>query len=42
LAQRHRINPTAIQAVGKGATELADPSNPADGVNRRVRVIVES
>lgn len=42
LAQQHRINPTAIQAVGKGASELADPSNPADGVNRRVRVIVES
>lgn len=42
LSQRHRINPTAIQAVGKGSAELADPSNPADGVNRRVRVIVES
>ncbi len=42
LSQRHGINPTAIQAVGKGSAELADPSNPADGVNRRVRVIVES
>ncbi len=42
LAQRHGINPSAIQAVGKGSSELADPTNPADGVNRRVRVIVES
>lgn len=42
LSQRHGINPTAIQAVGKGSAELADPANPADGINRRVRVIVES
>jgi OmpA-OmpF porin, OOP family len=41
LTQRHRINPNAIQALGKGATELAAPTNPADGINRRVRVIVE-
>jgi OmpA-OmpF porin, OOP family len=41
LSQRHMINPSAIQAVGKGSSELADPANPADGVNRRVRVIVE-
>lgn len=42
LAQRHRINPAAIRTVGKGSSELADPSNPTGAVNRRVRVIVES
>lgn len=29
-----------LRVVGKGAAELANPSNPEDGVNRRVRVVV--
>jgi outer membrane protein OmpA-like peptidoglycan-associated protein len=41
LATKHSIPNAKLRAVGKGATELADPKNPEDGVNRRVRVIVE-
>lgn len=29
-----------FRVVGKGATDLLNPENPADGVNRRVRVVV--
>ena len=29
-----------LRVVGKGAAELANPGNPEDGVNRRVRVVV--
>jgi OOP family OmpA-OmpF porin len=29
-----------LRVVGKGAAELANPANPEDGVNRRVRVVV--
>ena len=41
LAGKHAIPSTKLRAKGKGATELADPKNPEDGVNRRVRIIVE-
>jgi outer membrane protein OmpA-like peptidoglycan-associated protein len=41
LATKHSIPSTKLRAVGKGSTELADPKNPEDGVNRRVRIIVE-
>lgn len=41
LATKHSIPVTKLKAIGKGATELADPKNPEDGVNRRVRIIVE-
>jgi outer membrane protein OmpA-like peptidoglycan-associated protein len=41
LATKHSIPSAKLKAVGKGATELADPKNPEDGVNRRVRIIVE-
>ena len=41
LATKHSIPSVKLKAVGKGSTELADPKNPEDGVNRRVRVIVE-
>ena len=41
LANKHSISSAKLKAVGKGATELADPANPEDGVNRRVRIIVE-
>ena len=29
-----------LRVVGKGAAELANPANPEDGINRRVRVVV--
>jgi OOP family OmpA-OmpF porin len=41
LASNHRIPNSKLKSVGKGSTELADPSNPEDGINRRVRVILE-
>jgi outer membrane protein OmpA-like peptidoglycan-associated protein len=41
LATKHSIPSTKLRAIGKGSTELADPKNPEDGVNRRVRIIVE-
>ena len=40
LATKHSIPTTKLRAIGKGSTELADPKNPEDGVNRRVRIIV--
>lgn len=41
LASNHRIATGKMKAVGKGFTELADPDNPEDGINRRVRIILE-
>ena len=41
LASKHSIPASKLKAVGKGSTELADPKNPEDGANRRVRIIVE-
>lgn len=41
LATKHSIPATKLRAIGKGSTELADPKNPEDGVNRRVRIIVD-
>jgi outer membrane protein OmpA-like peptidoglycan-associated protein len=41
LTSRFGANGREIHAVGKGSRELADPSRPADGINRRVRIIVE-
>ena len=41
LVKSRGIAPSRLEAVGKGKEELADPANPASGVNRRVRVIVE-
>lgn len=40
LASRHGITGAKLRAVGKGSSEPADPNNPQDEVNRRVRVIV--
>ncbi len=40
LATRHGISAGKLRATGKGASELADPNNPEDEVNRRVRVIL--
>ncbi len=41
LATKHSIPSGKLKAVGKGSTELADPKNPEDAANRRVRIIVE-
>ncbi|GIZ51745.1 hypothetical protein NCCP691_17590 [Noviherbaspirillum aridicola] len=41
LATRHGIAGAKLRAVGKGSSEPADPNNPEDEVNRRVRVIVD-
>lgn len=41
LSGRHGIPSEKLKAVGKGSSEPADPNNPEDEVNRRVRVIVE-
>ncbi|MEN9559415.1 MAG: hypothetical protein RLZZ502_626 [Pseudomonadota bacterium] len=37
---KFRINSGRVNAIGKGFTELADPSRPHDAINRRVRVVV--
>lgn len=41
LAARHGISAAKLKAVGKGSSEPANPNNPEDEVNRRVRVIVD-
>lgn len=41
LSTRHAIPAGKLKAVGKGSTEPANPNNPEDEVNRRVRVIVD-
>ena len=41
LALKHSIPSGKLKAVGKGSTELADPKNPDDAANRRVRIIVD-
>lgn len=41
LSSRHEISAGKLKAVGKGSSEPADPNNPEDEVNRRVRVIVD-
>ena len=41
LATKHSIPAGKLKAVGKGSTELADPKNPEDASNRRVRIIVD-
>jgi outer membrane protein OmpA-like peptidoglycan-associated protein len=39
LVNGFNIQPTHIQIIGKGKSDLLDPSNPASEVNRRVRII---
>ncbi len=41
LAANQRIPASKMKAIGKGSSELADPNNPEDGINRRVRIILE-
>jgi flagellar motor protein MotB len=38
LAERHGIQSGALIPVGKGESELLDPTHPMSSVNRRVRV----
>jgi outer membrane protein OmpA-like peptidoglycan-associated protein len=40
LSTRHGIPGAKLKALGKGSSEPADPGNPANEINRRVRVIV--
>jgi outer membrane protein OmpA-like peptidoglycan-associated protein len=39
LVDMYHINPSRIQIIGKGKSNLFDPKNPASEVNRRVRII---
>jgi outer membrane protein OmpA-like peptidoglycan-associated protein len=41
IAQNSKVPAAKLKAVGKGSSELADPKNPEDAANRRVRVIVD-
>lgn len=38
LSGRHSVNPSRVQAVGYGESNLADPNDPGSWVNRRVEV----
>ncbi|MFY7975151.1 MAG: OmpA family protein [Rubrivivax sp.] len=37
LVERYGIEPQRLQPMGKGSTELVDPSNPGAAANRRVQ-----
>ena len=39
LVDVYHIDPSRIQIIGKGETELLDRKNPASEVNRRVRIV---
>ncbi len=39
LVETFQIEPSRIQIVGKGKSDLLDPVNPASEVNRRVRIV---
>ena len=41
LTIKHSIPSSKLRAVGKGSSEPADPKNPEDAANRRVRIIVD-
>ena len=41
LQSQHGINPSRLSPIGFGETDLADPANPASGVNRRVEIRTE-
>lgn len=41
LASTHKIPSSKMKTIGKGSTDLADQDHPEDGINRRVRVILE-
>ena len=39
LVDNYHIEPSRIQIIGKGKSDLLDPKNPDSEVNRRVRII---
>jgi outer membrane protein OmpA-like peptidoglycan-associated protein len=39
LVFQYDMEPTRLDTVGYGRTQLADPTRPEDGVNRRVQVL---
>ena len=39
LVDTFHIEPSRIQIIGKGKSDLLDPKNPDSEVNRRVRII---
>jgi outer membrane protein OmpA-like peptidoglycan-associated protein len=39
LLSQYQLNPGRLDSVGYGESQLADPSKPEDGVNRRVQLI---
>jgi outer membrane protein OmpA-like peptidoglycan-associated protein len=39
LVDVYHVDPSRIQIIGKGKSELLDPKNPASEVNRRVRIV---
>lgn len=39
LVDNFDIEPSRIQIIGKGKTQLLDPRNPSSEVNRRVRIV---
>ena len=41
LASTYKIPGSKMKTIGKGSTDLADQDHPEDGINRRVRVILE-
>ena len=38
LGQHHRIDPSTLEVVGYGKTQLYDPNDPTAAINRRVQV----
>jgi flagellar motor protein MotB len=38
LVAIYDINPTHVEAPGRGKSELKDRSRPEDGINRRVEI----
>lgn len=42
LVGSHKVDATRLTTLGKGRTQLADPSRPDHAVNRRVQVINQS
>lgn len=39
LLAQYGVEPVRLVSIGKGSTQLANPRDPLDGINRRVRVV---
>lgn len=39
LIEKHGIEASRLQAMGRGKSDLADPTRPEDGINRRVQIV---